>query len=84
MGMYIAILPDADRGMPRWGVSPSHGLDGQIGTGAPMSVAQPQARKRLGRAKAVSVRTAIPCPATPEVPRTPLDRQRERPKTASE
>ena len=46
MGMYIAILPDADRGMPRWGVAPSHGLDGRIGIAAPAAVAQPPARQR--------------------------------------
>ena len=44
--MHIAILPDADRGMPRWGVAPSHGLDGRIGIAAPAAVVQPQARQR--------------------------------------
>ena len=37
--MHIAILPDADRGMPRWGVAPSHGLDGRIGFDALEAVA---------------------------------------------
>ena len=68
MGMYIAILPDADRGMPRWGVSPVHGLEARIGIGAPSTVAQPQACKRLGQ--------PMSCPATPDVCRTPPDRQR--------
>ncbi|MDE2794932.1 MAG: hypothetical protein OXL34_08960 [Gemmatimonadota bacterium] len=35
MGMYIAILPDADRGMPRRGVAPSHGQGARTGIGAP-------------------------------------------------
>ncbi len=46
MGMYIATLPDADRGMPRWGVAPSHGQGARIGIGAPLAVVQPQARQR--------------------------------------
>ena len=46
MGMPIAILPDADRGMPRWGVAPSHVQGARIGIGAPLAVAQPQARQR--------------------------------------
>ena len=45
MGMHIAILPDADRGMPRWGVSPSHGQETRIGNAAPLAVAQPQERQ---------------------------------------
>ena len=49
MGMHIAILPDADRGMPRWGVAPSHGLDGRIGNAGPAAVAQLQERQRPGR-----------------------------------
>ena len=52
MGMYIAILPDADRGMPRWGVTPSHGLDGRIGIAAPAAVVQPQARHRHAQPEA--------------------------------
>ena len=31
MGMHIAILPDADRGMPRWGGAPSYGPEARIG-----------------------------------------------------
>ena len=46
MEMPIAILPDADRGMPRWGVAPSHVQGARIGIGAPLAVAQPQARQR--------------------------------------
>ena len=37
--MYMAIRPDADRGMPRWGIAPIHGLDGRIGIGRPLAVA---------------------------------------------
>ena len=39
MDMYMAIRPDADRGMPRWGIAPIHGLDGRIGIGRPLAVA---------------------------------------------
>ena len=46
MGMYIAIVPDADRGMPRWGVPPIHVQGARIGIGAPLAVAQPQALQR--------------------------------------
>ena len=41
------MLPDADRGMPRWGVAPNHGPGTRIGIGAPLAVAQPQAVQRL-------------------------------------
>ena len=44
--MHNAILPDADRGMPRW-VAPSHGPETRIGTGDPRAVAQLQAIQRL-------------------------------------
>ena len=43
MGMHIAILPDADRGMPRWGVAPIHVQGARIGIRASLAVAQ---RKR--------------------------------------
>ena len=59
MGMYIAILPDADRGMPRWGVAPIHGLDGRIGIAAPAAVAQPPARQRHTEPAALSIADAI-------------------------
>ena len=55
MGRYIAILPDADRGMPRWGVAPSHGQGTRIGNAAPLAVAQPPERQRPGR--------PMPCPS---------------------
>ena len=42
MGMHIATLPDADRGMPRGGVAPVHGRGARIGIGAPLAVVQPQ------------------------------------------
>ena len=35
MGVHMPNRPDADRGMPRWGVAPSHGLDGRIGIAPP-------------------------------------------------
>ena len=34
MAMHIAILPDADRGMPRWGVTPIHVQGARIGIGS--------------------------------------------------
>ena len=49
MGLSGTIPPGANRGMPRWGVAPSHLRGSRIGTPAPLSVAQPQARQRHGR-----------------------------------
>ena len=46
MGMHIAIRPDADRGMPRWGVAPIHVQGARIGIRASLAVAQPKARQR--------------------------------------
>ncbi len=48
----------------------------------PLVLTQPPARQRLVASCPLSGRTAIPCPATPKVSRTGLDRHRERP-TAS-
>ena len=76
MGMHIAILPDADRGMPRWGVAPIHGQGTRIGIGVPLAVVQPQARKRHGAAAACPIAGAISCPATPKVPWALVDRHR--------
>ncbi len=73
MGMYIAILTDADRGMPRW-VTPIHVQGARIGIDASLAVAQLQLQQRLVRPGAVSGRTAIPCPATLEVKRTRRNR----------
>jgi len=39
MEMYMAILPDADRGMPRWGVAPVHGLEARIDIAVRVAVA---------------------------------------------
>ncbi len=64
-GVYIAILPDADRGMPRWGVPPSHGQGTRIGIGAPLAVAQPQARQRHMESEACPSQARFRCPATP-------------------
>ena len=44
--MHIAILPDADRGMPRWGVTPIHVQGARIGIRASLAVVQPKARQR--------------------------------------
>ena len=55
MGLSGSILPDADRGMAERGVSPIHVQGARIGIGAPLAVAQPKARQRLGR--------SWPCPA---------------------
>ena len=65
MAMYIAILPDADRGMPRWGVAPSHGQAARIGIGAPLAVAQPQTRQRHAETGGVHTGTGFPCTSTP-------------------
>ena len=66
MGMYIAILPDADRGMPRWGVTPSHGFDGRIGIAAPADVAQPQSKQRHAEPEASTSRTRFPVRRPPK------------------
>ena len=55
MGLSGSILPGADRGMAERGVSPIHVQGARIGIGAPLAVAQPKARQRLGRLG--------PCPA---------------------
>ena len=78
MGMSVSIRPDADRGMPRWGVAPSHGLDGRNGIAAPGGRGATARAPAPWTAEAVSVRTAISCPATREVSRTRSDRHRER------
>ena len=78
MGRYIAILPDADRGMPRWGVAPSHGQGARIGSGAPLAVAQPQARQRHMESEACPSQARFRCPPTPKPPCTLADRDRER------
>ena len=39
MGTHVAILPDADRGMPRWGVAPIHVQRARIGMRDPLDVA---------------------------------------------
>ena len=76
MGLSGSILPDADRGMPRWGVAPIHGQGTRIGIGVPLAVVQPQARKRHGAAAACPIAGAISCPATPKVPWALVDRHR--------
>lgn len=63
--MHIAILPDADRGMPRWGVAPNHGLDGRIGIVAPAAVAQPKARQRHAESASCTSGARFPCTSTP-------------------
>ena len=60
MGMYIAIVPDADQGMPRWGVAPVHGLEARIGIAAPMAVAQPQAVPQLAKSVPCTSETRFP------------------------
>ena len=55
MGLSGSIRPDANRGLPRGGVAPSHVQGAQTGVGAPLAVVQPQARQRHGRPG--------PCPA---------------------
>ena len=59
-GVYIAILPDADRGMPRWGVAPSHVQGARIGIGAPLDVAQPKARQRHMEPEACTSQARFP------------------------
>ena len=45
MGVHMPNYPDAAPGIPKGRVAPIHGLDGRIGIGAPLAVAQPQARQ---------------------------------------
>ena len=40
MGVHMSALPDADRGMPRWGVAPIYGRKLQSGVAAPAAVPQ--------------------------------------------
>ena len=47
MGVHMPTLPDADRGIPKGGVAPVHGLKFQIGIAAPATVVQPQGGQRL-------------------------------------
>ena len=66
-GAVRPIPPGANRGMPRWGVAPSHAQGARIGTGAPLAVAQPLARQRHRRPG--------PCPAERPFPvRRPQER----------
>ena len=63
--MHVAILPDADRGMPRWGVAPSHGFNGRIGIADPATVAQPQTRQRHAESASCTSGARFPCTGTP-------------------
>lgn len=76
MGMHIAILPDADRGMPRWGVAPSHGFNGRIGIAAPEAVVQPEARQRHGEIGLVHTETLTFVHKHPDVGCALTDRHR--------
>ena len=62
--MYIAMLPDADRGMPNRGVTPSHGRGARIGIGAPPAVAQLPALQRHAETGACTRKRVSPARAT--------------------
>ncbi len=66
MGMYIAILPDAESRHAEMGVTPSHGLDGRIGIAAQADVAQPQSKQRHAEPEASTSRTRFPVRRPPK------------------
>ena len=69
MGLSGPIRPGANRGTPRWGVAPSHVQGARTGVGAAGRGTTASAPATCTD-RAVSGRTAIPCPATPKVSRT--------------
>ena len=60
VGVHIPTLPDADRGIPKWGVAPVHGLEARIGIAAPMAVAQPQTVQQLAESVPCTSETRFP------------------------
>ena len=68
MGMHIAILPDADRGMPRWGVAPIHVQGARIGIRASLAVAQPKARQRHAESAACPSQARFRVRSPPKCP----------------